>query len=144
MSAESLSHSLRKVTRLQRLMRAHFYQNNGDLHLLHIMEKKYPDGVTPSRLSKDFGLALPTISQKLSELEELSMIDRLPCAEDRRKTLVRVSRQGKQNLEEKFKDFMSRWDRVYSRLGREKAEELSALLEELRRAISRETEEAEQ
>lgn len=143
MSAEKLSRSLRRVQMLHRGLRTRHYQNKGDLHLLHIISHKYPDGTTPSTLAKELDIALPTVSQKLSQLEELDMIDRVRCAEDRRKTFVKVSQHGREVLDANFKEYIAEWEKICNILGEEKTETLAQLLDQLEKAIILETEESE-
>ncbi len=142
MSAETLSHSLRRVRMLHRGLRARHYQNKGDLHLLNIMRRKYPDGTTPSALAKELDIALPTVSQKLSQLEELDMIQRVRCAEDRRKTFVKVSRHGARVLDENYKTYIAEWEKICTLLGEEKTNNITRLLGELEQAIIQVSEEA--
>ena len=143
MSAETLQRNLRSCARGLKQLQHRFYKNKGDLHMLHIIYKKYPDGVSPSVLAKHMDISLPTVSQKISVLEESGLIARLPVETDKRKTVVKVTRQGAKELDEAFGEFLSTCCRIYGKLGEEKGEQLSALLEEIYRYIQEELEETE-
>jgi len=131
MSTENLAMAVRRVRKANRGLHTKHYQNKGDLHLLHVLDKKYPDGTTPSILAKHIGIAMPTVSLKLTQLEELGMIKRVQSSQDRRKNYIQVSEKGRVILGENFREYISDWEKICARLGDEKTEMLAQLLNEL-------------
>ena len=85
---------LHRTSNRIRCLQAKFYQNVGDLRLLRMIAHHYPDGATPSRLAGRMGVALPTVSKKLTALENQQLIERKMSDVDRRQTFIFVTEKG--------------------------------------------------
>lgn len=127
---EQLHASLRKVSRLNRVLQMKCYQSSGDLRMLRIIAFHEKDGLTPSMLAQKLEIALPTVSRKLSVLEKQDLIQRAVSPEDRRKTFVRATEKGRELLSEDYRRFMNSFSTAGDKLGKEKTQLLNSLLEE--------------
>ena len=127
---EKLHTSLRKAGRLNRMLQMKCYQSIGDLRLLRMVAHHDSDGLTPSMLAQKLEIALPTVSRKLSVLEKQDLIQRKVSPDDRRKTFVYATEKGKELLHEDYQRFLAAFSDAGEKLGEDKIELLSQLLEE--------------
>ena len=127
---EQLDACMRRVFRLSRFMQMKCYQSSGDLRLLRIINHHEKDGITPSILAEKLEIALPTVSRKLSVLENQELIERKNDTKDRRKTYVYATEKGRQLIHQDYQRFIGRFASVCEKLGEEKTDTLTKLLEE--------------
>ena len=127
---EKLNASLRKASRLNRMLQMKCYQCSGDLRLLRVVAHHQDDGLTPSVLAEKLEIALPTVSRKLSVLEKQELIERKVSVDDRRKTFVYATEKGKTLLHQDYQRFITAFSDAGEKLGEEKTELLYSLLEE--------------
>lgn len=127
---EQLHSSLRKVSRLNRVLQMKCYQCSGDLRMLRIIAHHEKEGLTPSFLAQKMEIALPTVSRKLSVLEKQDLIQRAISPQDRRKTFVHATEKGRELLSEDYRRFMNSFTAAGDKLGEEKTQLLNSLLEE--------------
>ena len=70
-------------------------------HLLLLMIKGAPDGserATVTELAERLGLAQHTVTEAVRRAEDAGLLTREPCAEDRRRTWLRLTREGERRL----------------------------------------------
>ena len=127
---ENLHAELRKSGRLNRMLQMKCYQSNGDLRLLRVVAHHDKDGLTPSMLAEKLEIALPTVSRKLSVLEKQELIYRKVSSEDRRKTFVYATEKGREILHDNYQRFITAFSTAAEKLGEEKTDLLSQLLDE--------------
>ncbi len=127
---EQLNFTLRKTSRLNRMLQMKCYHSSGDLRMLRIIAHHSDEGLTPSTLAAKLEIALPTVSRKLSVLEKQELIYREVSPEDRRKTFVYATEKGKELLHEDYQRFITAFSAAGGKLGEEKIEILTQLLEE--------------
>ena len=122
---------LHRTSNRIRCLQAKFYQNVGDLRLLRMIAHHYPDGATPSRLAGRMGVALPTVSKKLTVLENQQLIERKMSDVDRRQTFIFVTEKGNSLLDEKYRSFARALSNASGKLGQDKLNELCDILSQL-------------
>jgi len=127
---ESFNAALRKVSRLNRVLQMKCYHSSGDLRMLRVIAHHEKEGLTPSILADKLEIALPTVSQKLTVLENQGLIQRQPSQTDRRKTFVFATEKGKELLHEDYMRFINSFSTAAEKLGEEKVEQMQKLLEE--------------
>ena len=135
---EKLHTSLRKAGRLNRMLQMKCYHSSGDLRLLRMIAHLDSDGLTPSMLAQKLEIALPTVSRKLSVLEKQELIKREVSPEDRRKTFVYATEKGRELLHEDYQRFLAAFSEAGEKLGQDKVEMLSELLEEFSNHLEQE------
>ncbi len=135
--AERLSAELRKASHKSRHLQMNHYQGNGDLRLLGMIARHFKEA-TPSQLAEKLEIAMPTVSQKLTVLEEQGLIGRKPHRTDRRKTIVFATEKGEELLKADYGRFINSFIRVCEKLGEDKTATLYSLLGELNDYIDQE------
>ena len=103
-----------------------------------MMSHHFPDGATPSQLASHMEISLPTVSQKLTILENQGFIEREVSKEDRRKTNIHVTEKGHEVIDDEYRKFMEKMASVVEKLGEEKCTQLCNLLNELADSIDEE------
>lgn len=96
------------------------------------------DPFTPMTLSELAGImghSLPALSQRISLLEGMGYVERVPNPSDRRVTGLRLTPEGLQLLESARDDFVRKLDFVMERLGPQGAADLLRTLEQLARTL---------
>lgn len=128
---ENTFFNIRKIMRKSHYLQMKSYQCAGDLRLLRMISYHYADGTTPSQLAQHMDVTLPTMSQKLTILENLGFIERINSTFDRRKTFVHITDEGKKIADESYQSFVDKISRASEKIGEEKIRQLNELLEEL-------------
>ncbi len=135
--AEKLNSALRKVSHKSRQLQMTHYHGSGDLRLLRMLAHHFKEA-TPSQLAEKMEIALPTVSQKLSVLESQELIGRKSDPNDRRKTIVFATEKGENLIHADYGRFIDSFYVLCEKLGEEKLNTLTELLEELSGYIDRE------
>lgn len=128
---ENTFFNIRKIMRKSHYLQMKSYKCAGDLRLLRMISYHYADGATPSQLAQHMDVTLPTMSQKLTILENLGFIERINSTFDRRKTFVHITYEGKKIADESYQSFVDKISRASEKIGEEKIRQLNELLEEL-------------
>ena len=89
--------------------------------------------LTVGRLAELLGRGQPSTSALLERLVQAGMVERSQDPADRRRTLVRLSPQGRETVAQ-FMDIQRAWDLTY--LPRLREEDLEALLQGLRAVVA--------
>ena len=97
----------------------------------------------PSQVAKHMGIALPTVSKRLYELEEKGYILRRPSETDRRVTYIYATEQGKAIVEDNYRLFIENFHQATVSLGAEKTQQMYDLLEEFRLCLESQQEKQE-
>jgi len=122
---------------LPRVMRTLFHHTEQDPlgHLsmaqLRIMRLLYTDPHLTSEISADLGMTPSAVSQTVSRLEKMGLVERLPDATDRRIRRLVLSTEGLKHMRERQKLRVERSMRVLSEIPEDHRSRLIAALEEL-------------
>ena len=134
---------LRSISRITRNMHMSVEQNFSDWRMLRLIMNHFPDGGMPSQVAKHMGIALPTVSKRLYELEEKGYILRRPSETDRRVTYIYATEQGKAIVEDNYRLFIENFHQATVSLGAEKTQQMYDLLEEFRLCLESQQEKQE-
>lgn len=96
--------------------------------------------MTLSALAAAMGQTLPSISQRISALEAMGYVERVPDPTDRRVSGIRISASGVSLLGQAKKEMGARIEAAIDTLGSENLELLVNLLEQFAAALETETE----
>ena len=88
-------------------------------------------GVSLSEVAAVMGQTVPALSQRVSRMEALGYVERLPHPTDRRAALLRVTPAGRQLLEQARRNITCRMEKILAGMGEQSMDELLALLERL-------------
>jgi MarR family transcriptional regulator, 2-MHQ and catechol-resistance regulon repressor len=96
-SIDEISGAFRIVLASQRRMMAKVWRDRSisklNLHLLMLLEAR--ESQSMSELAEQAGVTLPNLTGTITRMEELGLVKRVPCREDRRKVLVRLAAKGR-------------------------------------------------
>lgn len=90
--------------------------------------------ITPTALAREMGLALTTLTDRLSELFDLGHVERIANPDDGRSYLIRTTAQGRRAVDRAAPLIRRVHSDVEARLGRP-LEEIEAAVDELTRAL---------
>jgi MarR family transcriptional regulator, temperature-dependent positive regulator of motility len=108
-------------------LQAHGYSGLRPGHWL-VFRHLDPEGMTLSALARDAGVTRQSVSQVVTELEQLGLVEVVPDLADRRAKVVRYTRRGRRGFEvatQAFRDIERRYARAIGR--RELADAVSVL-----------------
>jgi len=105
------------------------------LRLLVSEESGITQGIRPTQLSHFQHVKKNTISSLLRGLEENGLIERLPDPEDKRGSVIRITRAGKEMIKKIGPRRLKLMNQLASGLTAEEKEQLVRLLEKLRKSI---------
>lgn len=88
-------------------------------------------GVSLSEVAAVMGQTVPALSQRVSRMEQLGYVERLPHPTDRRASLLQVTASGKELLEQARRSITRRMDGILAGMGEASMDQLLALLEQL-------------
>ncbi|MEG1783196.1 MAG: MarR family transcriptional regulator, partial [Oscillospiraceae bacterium] len=100
--------------------------------LLRMILNHFPQGALPCLVAKHMGIALPTVSKRLYELEEKGYILRKASETDRRVTYIYVTDPGKAVVDDNYRLFIDKFHQATVELSEEKTLQMYNLLEEFR------------
>jgi DNA-binding MarR family transcriptional regulator len=94
---DEISDAFRTVIASQRRMMAKVWRDRSisklNLHLLMLLEAR--ESQSMGELAEQAGVTLPNLTGTITRMEELGLVRRVPCREDRRKVLVRLAAKGR-------------------------------------------------
>ncbi len=99
------------------------------LFLLTSMLKENPDGVFTTDLSKKLNVSTPTITQKITSMEQKGFVERVHSKKDRRKVRILISDNAKELVKSMKDDFLKKCIGLSEILGDSDSEKLSELLD---------------
>jgi DNA-binding MarR family transcriptional regulator len=88
-----------------------------NLHLLMLLGAREPQSM--GELADQAGVSLPSLTGTITRMEERGLVRRVPCQEDRRKVLVRLSAKGRDILDQTERVRRAEVRRLLGRLSRE-------------------------
>jgi len=97
------------------------------------------EGVSVSELAKNLMVTTPAVSKALKDMEEKGYIEREPDKNDRRNTIVKITRKGERARKETCKRMDLLMQNVIDRLGEENVKKLIQLLNQLTDLINEES-----
>jgi DNA-binding MarR family transcriptional regulator len=99
---DEISDAFRLVMGAQRRTLAKVWRDRSisklNLYLLMLLEAR--ESQSMSELADQAGVTLPNLTGTITRMEELGLVRRIPCKEDRRKVLVRLAAKGRAVLEQ--------------------------------------------
>lgn len=104
------------------------------LHMIHHLTKKLNESETGAKitdLSKAAQMSRPAVSQMLNSLENKKLIERAMDKSDRRVVFVKLTDNGKDQLEKTHQQFHCWLDQIIEELGAEDTAELARLVNKL-------------
>ncbi len=102
---------------------------NADTSILRMMAHHFPDGAKPSEIANHNRASLPSISQKLSNLENDGYITRQYSKEDKRVTIINLTDKADKFLQEQYKETVKVYNEALNEFSKKEKKELIFLLE---------------
>lgn len=137
-AVEHLKHTIFKFSPLPTL-------NTGDFHLMrHValycaqFQDSGEPGIRLSALAKLLRNAPPTVSQRVSDLENGGYLERIHSKRDRRVVYIALTEKGRAIMQESMKNCDAMLARVTARLGDARTDEFIAILGEFADAFEAE------
>ena len=87
--------------------------------------------MTLSELAKIMNQSMPALSQRISKLEGMGYVQRMPDQKDRRTTWIRLTPSGSQLLSSSFENLVSKMNYIMEQLGEEDTRLTFRVLEQL-------------
>lgn len=112
-------------------------KNSDAMMLGTVLEAKQKDGrpVTAGTLARMTRQSMPGVSQKLNQLEERGLLRRVGDAGDRRVVNIELTEAGEQMARQALRELFGRMEEALDRMGDERVECLTALMDELSGAL---------
>ena len=139
--AKKLMESLRRLKKVAGKIHLDGDVPQGEFFMLHTIRNEMRkqdaqasvpvEGITISHLSRQLNIAMPTVSQTISILEEKGLVQRLTYRRDRRKVYVALTEHGERMLDHMARQMSSMMDEVMERLGAENVDQLIGLIDKL-------------
>jgi Transcriptional regulators len=128
-------HKLRKIN--FSLMPAYVGVTHAQFHILRLLHKEHflqgckneQPGLKIGQLAKFLEQAAPTISQRVSELEKLGYIKRMPDANDRRITYVCLTDAGAEAINTSFENVMQTMQHIREKVGDDVIQEFTRVVD---------------
>ncbi len=115
---------------LGNISRGEFFMLNRIAHLIRHMDEEKP-GAKITDLSIAAEMSKPAVSQMLNSLENKDMIERVTTKSDRRVVYVRLTDNGKAQLDMAGKRFGRLMEEIVEKLGQEDTAELVRIFDKL-------------
>lgn len=77
------------------------------------------DGITPSELAQTLDVSMPRIVSILNSLESKKLIEKAADKEDKRKTIINITKNGKELVLEKREEAINKITKVIEKLDEE-------------------------
>ncbi len=103
---------------------------HGEIFVLHYISHHHRS-VIPSEISNELGISTARVAATLNSLEKKGLITRRIDLEDRRRILVEVTPEGKEQVDKHFQMIMDKTANMLRYLGEEDAKELIRILKRL-------------
>lgn len=135
---DEISDAFRMVIGAQRRMFSKVWRDRSisklNLYLLMLLEAR--DYQSMSELADQAGVTLPNLTGTITRMEELGLVRRVPCKEDRRKVLVRLAAKGRSVLEQIESIRRAEIGRLFRRLSPDEQEMCLTAMRAMARAAS--------
>lgn len=102
----------------------------------HVMCMQSQKGARASELSQHLKISRPGISHLLRNLERKGLIERRTSMEDRRAVYVHITDNGREFYRSMISSISKYMDHVVEKMGHQKIEQLTVLLNELADAVN--------
>ncbi len=110
-------------------------QSHSNIRTLKVILNHFPDGARPSDIAKHDRISLPSVSQKLSLLEDEGLITREYTKNDRRVTIIKVTQKGQILIENDYKNNVKAFGKAIESISKKEKKELIYLLEKVSESI---------
>lgn len=87
--------------------------------------------MTLSELAAVMGQSMPAVSQRISKLEQMGYVQRIPDEKDKRTTWIRLTESGVDLMERACQGMVKRLDTIMNQLGEEDTETMFRVLDRL-------------
>lgn len=98
------------------------------LFIIKQLTENSPEGVKVTEISKTLQVSPPTVTQKITSLEEKGFINRVHSKKDRREVLVSISDEANDLIESMHYEFLQRCIGLADYLGVDQSEQFNKLL----------------
>lgn len=105
--------------------------DTGEFDVLATLRRSPEQSVRPTELYESLMISSGGMTDRLRRLESAGLVERVPCAEDKRSTRVRLTKEGVSTIDAAFADDMVVEKRLLSALKPEEREQLADLLSKL-------------
>ncbi|WKY47518.1 MarR family winged helix-turn-helix transcriptional regulator [Eubacteriaceae bacterium ES3] len=122
--------SMRRMHKLPQHLKPHEFFMLSTISRLCECHQETP-GIKISQISKKTGISMPGVSQTLSTLEKLDLIERRPAKQDRRIVYVSLTEKGLKLFHESNHAFSEVYDQAMQIIGPEDSQKLIDLLNQL-------------
>lgn len=95
------------------------------------------DGITVSAIAAELDVTPPAVSRSLKSLESRGLVTRETNLINRRNTMVRLTENGRELLENSRKQMDAVMERVHEKMGEERKNQLCDLLSEMMEIIEK-------
>ena len=131
-AGRALMNSLVQFRKLHQKNKPQYGLHQSEIHMLFIIRqltKNKEVGIKVTEISRTLNVSPPTVTQKLTILEEKGFINRIHSKEDRRKVLISISDEAKELIESMRYDFLQQCISLAEYLGIDQSEKLHRLLD---------------
>lgn len=87
--------------------------------------------MTLSELAAVMGQSMPAVSQRISKLEQMGYVQRIPDEKDKRTTWIRLTESGVDLMERACQGMVKRLDTIMNQLGEEDTDTMFRVLDKL-------------
>ncbi len=95
---ELLSETFKSILKIEEAALKNIGPSNlsiSELHMIEAVGKNGDDGMTVGDIAKDQGVTRPSVTVAINKLEKKGYVTKEKCAEDGRKTFVKLTRLGR-------------------------------------------------
>ncbi len=92
-------------------------------------------------ISRSLAISKPAATQAVNRMVEQGLVERVSDENDRRVVYIQATQEGRKEFEEELEKILSMADRVVCRMGIDRADQLTGLLNQFFDALFAETEE---
>lgn len=103
--------------------------------LRYLTEEKEDGTATPTELSRYFSLSTARVANMLNGLEGKKLAERIPDAEDKRKTNVRITEAGRNLFQQKKRETVRSLKQFLKEMGEKDADDFIKGIRKARKAI---------
>ena len=109
--------------------------SQGEIRILLYLSLK-ENGSTASKVSKELGMSLPRITAVFNSLEEKKLIKKNIDENDKRKTIISITKEGKRVIEEKQEEAITNMVTILEKLSEEEVNQYLNIVRKIQRIIT--------
>ena len=109
--------------------------SQGEIRILLYLSLK-ENGSTASKVSKELGMSLTRITAVFNSLEEKKLIKKNIDENDKRKTIISITKEGKRVIEEKQEEAITNMVTILEKLSEEEVNQYLNIVRKIQRIIT--------